>query len=381
MALTKKTKQVPKKKFGTKKKTLKRYNKTQKGGAHRSGGVKERKEPKATKPAGNAGNAAQRAAEKAAGNAAGKPKSRTFFLKNVTTGASNTGKNLWSTKSSIFSSLFGQKTKPLKQKQAPVMQKQRNILTFMNSYEKAKAAQSEAIRFGSQTETNIQEKLGQQLGTTKEVSSLMTPSPKLQLERQAEALKREKFFSDLKAQEDTYRSERLAEFLTTYGENALRKKLNLPENAKLDTSHLRQLSELSSTLNLEKILGSSSAPLSVVYNLLTNPEKTKMDALLKSSTNPNDVAEALKKQIKSVARKIGGETSARINTLPLESQLAVLQNYYGTEEKNKSSARFRDLVAEARKRDPQNSNERRAKERQQFIEAIKAQQKVQQRFT
>jgi hypothetical protein len=370
MALTKKTKQVPKKKFGTKKKTLKRYNKTQKGGAHRSGGVKERKEPKATKPAGNAGNAAQRAAEKAAGNAAGKPKSRTFFLKNVTTGASNTGKNLWSTKSSIFSSLFGQKTKPLKQKQAPVMQKQRNILTFMNSYEKAKAAQSEAIRFGSQTETNIQEKLGQQLGTTKEVSSLMTPSPKLQLEREAEALKREKFFSDLKAQEDTYRSARLEEFRTRYGENALREKLNLGPEKKLDPSHLGELSALSSTLKLEQRLGSSSAPLSVVYNLLTNPEKTKMDELLKSSTNPNDVAEALKNKIETVARKIGGETSARINTLPLELQIKVLQKYYETAEDNKTSARFRDILAEARAQVPQISYESRANEGQQFLEAV-----------
>lgn len=103
MALTKKTKQVPKKKFGTKKKTLKRYNKTQKGGGN--AGVKETKPSKATRES----KAAQRAAKAAAAAEASK-----LFPGNA---VPNRKTGIFSKFSGLsrLGGLFGPQTKPVPQ--------------------------------------------------------------------------------------------------------------------------------------------------------------------------------------------------------------------------------------------------------------------------
>jgi hypothetical protein len=333
MALTKKTKQVPKKKFGTKKKTLKRYNKTQKGGGNA--------EAKAGKAAQRAAQKAAKA-EKAAAKAAAAAEASKLFPGNAVPVPKR--------KTGIFSKFSG-------------LGRLRGLLG-----PETKLALAPAPAPASAQVPDFLKQI-----TPAEVEMLHRKShfEELNSESKTEDQTRAEFFKALNAQEQGYRRARLEKFLTTYGEEHLREKLNLGPDQPLDISNVGKLSELSSTLNLEKKLGPSRAPLSVVYNLLTNPEKKNMDELLKSSTNPNDVAEALQKKIETVASKIGGETSARINTLPLELQLKVLQKYYETAEGNKTSRRFRDILAEARAQVPQISYESRAKEGQQFLEAVK----------
>jgi hypothetical protein len=107
MALTKKTKQVPKKKFGTKKKTLKRYNKTQKGGKNGS----EAKAQRAAEKAAKAEKAAAKAAAAAAAANPGKAESTLFNRpKPISSTSSNKNKTFLTTKPSFLQQLFGRKT-------------------------------------------------------------------------------------------------------------------------------------------------------------------------------------------------------------------------------------------------------------------------------